>query len=631
MGRVAREDGPRTIQQVQDVVRPATMKTSRILIFAERTSPDRELRLTLLDHAVEFDFRDPSKTSVETFDLSPYAAVVAPVECARGNLIGMLSDATRYGGPVFLYRGEPPVHEVARWVIWGSPSHGGPDGPMADRLLVESLEYYSMASMYQQCLEMMSTQDEEKLLGQITETFVNTLGAESCVIWLVSPSDPDEMLISSVRGVIGIDREGSRFFLSRSDLTEDVWRGEPFSVETNLFVPLLHQGNPIGLVKLGERNDKKPYGEREQHMARIVADYAAASLNTVDRLGRIEKISLRDPETGTYSAAFLAEYFEKERYKAGRFRRPLSVVFLVVENFSFLMEQTRESIVVGALTSMIEAVRQALRDSDLVARETANRFCIVLPETDAFGALLAIRRLRKAVREKCRIQFLGAEFSMQPFFMSATSPMDGRDFPDLLRIAEEKYARKQKSPLHRMRLADRPFWDAFEILVGKREHYELFRKGEDVPYFLRFRKDLGRNAHFSIPRESWLRILESMAQDVAVNPEDRGLVIAAGPTPEIYKQIFLSFEAETPPQRNVYVVGQSGSTRFDAKNLMYVSAEDDFLKDREFVLYLKEGGAYALFCTGRGSEVEGFNTADEWLVEAMIEKVQEMYQLQGNF
>ncbi|HWS15845.1 MAG TPA: diguanylate cyclase [Candidatus Methylomirabilis sp.] len=607
------------------------MKTSRILIFAERTSPDRELRLTLLDHAVEFDFRDPSKTSFETFDLSPYAAVVAPVECARANLIGMLSDATRYGGPMFLYRGEPPVHEVARWIIWGSPSHGGPDGPMADRLLVESLEYYSMASMYQQCLEMMSTQDEEKLLAQITETFVNTLCAESCVIWQVSTSDPDEMLISSVRGVIGIDREGSRFFLSRSDMTEQVWKGEPFAVEKSLFVPLLHQGNPIGLVKLGERNDKKPYGEREHHMSRIVADYAAAALNTVDRLGRIEKISLRDPETGAYSAAFLAEYFEKERYKAGRFRRPLSVVFLVVENFSFLMEQTRESIVVGALTSMIESVRQALRDSDLVARETANRFCIVLPETDAFGALLAIRRLRKAVRERCRIQFLGSEFSLQPFFMSATCPKDGLDFPELLRVAEEKFTRQQKSPLHRMRLADRPFWDAFEILVGKREHYELLRKGEDVPYFLRFRKDLGRNAHFSVPRESWLRILESVAQDVAVNPEDRGLVIAAGPTPEIYKQIFLSFEASTPPQRNVYVVGQSGSTRFDAKNLMYVSAEDDFLKDREFVLYLKEGGAYALFCTGRGTEVEGFNTADEWLVEAMLEKVQEMYQLQGNF
>jgi len=177
------------------------MKTSRILIFEERPSPGRELRLNLLDHAVEFDFRDPAKENLETFDLSSYAAVVAPVESARTGLMGTLSDANRYAGPLFLYRGEPPAHESGRdGSIWGSPSHGGPDGPVADRLLAESLEYYSMASMYQQCLEMMSTQDREKLLAQITETFINALGAESCVIWLVSPSEPDEMLIASVRG-----------------------------------------------------------------------------------------------------------------------------------------------------------------------------------------------------------------------------------------------------------------------------------------------------------------------------------------------------------------------------------------------------------------------------------------------
>jgi diguanylate cyclase (GGDEF)-like protein len=617
------------------------MKTSRILVFEERPSPGRELRRNPLDPAVEFDFRDPAKENLETLDLSPYAAIVAPVECARTGMIAVLSDANRYGGPLFLYRDEPPVHAVARWVIWGSPSHGVPEDPMADRLLAESLEYYSMASMYQQCLEMMSTQDGEKLLAQVTETFVNALGGGNCVVWLVSPSDPDEMLIASVRGAIGIDREGSRFFLSRSDTAEEVWKGDPFLVAaggergvrngTNLLVPLLHQGDPIGLVKLGERSDGKPFGEREIRMARVIADYAAGALNTVDRLGRIEKVSLRDPETGAYSAAFLADYFEKERYKACRFHRPLSVVFLVLENYSFLVERTRESIVVGALTSVINTIRRAVRDSDLVAREEGNRFCIVLPETDSLGALLAVRRLRKAVKDKCRIQFLGTEFSLQPFFMSASCPRDGREFPDLLRVAEEKFARQRKGPLHRMRLSDRPFWDAFEILVGKREHYDLFRKGEDVPYFQRFRKDLGRNAHFAVPRETWLRILEAVAQDVAANPEERGLVIAAGPTPEIYKQIFLSFQPSITPRRNVYVVGQSGSMRFDSKNLMYVAAEDERLKDREFVLYLKEGGAYGCFCAARESEVEGFNTADESLVEAMVEKAQEMYQLQGNF
>jgi hypothetical protein len=108
-------------------------------------------------------------------------------------------------------------------------------------------------------------------------------------------------------------------------------------------------------------------------------------------------------------------------------------------------------------------------------------------------------------------------------------------------------------------------------------------------------------------------------------------VIVAGPTPEIYKQIFLSFAPARPTRRSIYIVGQTGATRFDAKNLLYVSTEDDMLRDREVLLYLKENGAYCLFGTDRGGEIEGFNTADEWLVEAMMEKIQDMYHLQGNF
>src|SRR5512140_2790761 len=100
------------------------MKISRILIFEDRPSPGRELRLTLLDHSVEFEFRDPAKENLGMLDVSTYAAIVAPVEPARAALLARLSDERRYGGPLFLDRDEPPVHEVARWVIGGSTSHG---------------------------------------------------------------------------------------------------------------------------------------------------------------------------------------------------------------------------------------------------------------------------------------------------------------------------------------------------------------------------------------------------------------------------------------------------------------------------------------------------------------------------
>jgi hypothetical protein len=62
-----------------------------------------------------------------------------------------------------------------------------------------------------------------------------------------------------------------------------------------------------------------------------------------------------------------------------------------------------------------------------------------------------------------------------------------------------------------------------------------------------------------------------------------------------------------------------------------MAADDDRLKEKEILLYLKENGAYGLFATAWQEEVCGFNSADEWLVEAMVEKIQDLYLLQGNF
>jgi diguanylate cyclase (GGDEF)-like protein len=514
------------------------------------------------------------------------------------------------------------------------------------RLLSESTEYYSLASLYQQCLKIMACQDEEKLLTHIADTFAHELGAESCVIWLASPTDPDEMMIASVRGLISIDREGSRFFLSQTDWADATVKGKPFlhpspeheGVETprdvggaNLYIPLLYREKPVGLVKLVARTDRKSFSERDIYVASIIAGYAASAWKNFTRLAKMEKVSLRDEETQAYSMGFLSDYFEKESYKSGRFRRPLSVVFMIIDNVSRLVEQTRETLVAGAIADMVAAVRKALRDSDLIARVESNRFCVVLPETDHFGSVLASRRLRKAVREHCRIRYMGTEHTLEPFFVSATMPRDGKDLMGLWRVAEEKYRLQKRSPFHRMHLQEKVLWNAFDILLGRPEYYNLLREGRSVPYFSRFTRDMGRNGHFCLSRETFLRMVESVAQDAMSHGMKRGLVIAAGPRPEMFKQIFLSLGSEPGNGRKIYIIGRGGSTRFDSKNLLYVNAEDDLLRDREFVLCLKENGAYGLFATHRQEEMCGFNTSDEWLVDSMVEKVQETYHLQGNF
>ena len=619
------------------------MGIARIMVVQEEAGPSRNLQLTVFNSPVEFDFRTP-KQALEV-DVSSYRAVVTSFDNAGQEVMDALRKGGDDGPPVFVFRGAPPLHEVARWIAW--PSAKFEENPsVTDRLLSENIEYYSLASLYQQCLKITASQDEENLMNLVSDTFCNAFGVDNCVIWLASQTDPDEMTIASVRGLTNINREGSRIYVSQSEWSEAIGKGAPFlassqsgGAATNgagqagqvLYVPLVHRDKTIGLVKIGERNDKKPFSERDIYIARIIADYSASSWRNLSRILSMERFSLRDRETRAYSEAFLYDYFDKERFKASRCQRPLSIILLVFDNLSLFMEQTRESFVAGALAEIVESIRTVLRDSDFIARVEQNRFCIVLPETDYFGSLLAMRRLRKAIRTKCTVQFLGNELTLSAFLASATFPRDGKGLQELLKAANAKCEKQNRSPFHRMHLEEKPLWNAFDILVGKPEYYDSLQKGKEVPYFLRIRRMLGRNSHFRLPGQMFLRMMESVAQDVISQAGDRGLVIVAGPRPEIYKQIFLSFGTDAPPGKNIYLVGQSGSTRFDSKNLLYVTADDGRLATCEVVLYLKDNGAYGLFSRDRKDEVFGFNTADEWLIDVMMEKVQETYRLQGTF
>ncbi|MGB3400401.1 MAG: diguanylate cyclase, partial [Candidatus Deferrimicrobiaceae bacterium] len=436
------------------------MDVARILVVQENSESSRDLRLATSRQPVEFSFCALDQVIRREVDLSSYVAIVASLDCDHRVLIDSLREGPDDGPPLFLFRRAPPLQDIARWVTWAGTQEGA-DPAVTMRLLSESMEYYSLASLYQRCLKIMACHEEEKLLTHIADTFVQELGAESCVIWLASPLDPDEMMIASVRGLISIDREGSRFYLSQAEWAEATGRGKPFlypfredgeaetlqeAGESSLYIPLMYREKSIGLVKLATKVNRKPFRDRDLYIAGIIAGYAASAWRKLTRLVQMEKVSLRDGETQAYSMAFLSDYFEKERYKAGRFRRPLSIVFLIVDNFSRLKEQTRETLVSGALSNMVDAVRKALRDSDLIARVESNRFCVVLPETDYFGSVLASRRLRKAVRECRSIQYMGTEHHLEPFFVSATFPRDGKNLMDLWKDAEGKYHGQKQSP-----------------------------------------------------------------------------------------------------------------------------------------------------------------------------------------
>jgi len=107
-----------------------------------------------------------------------------------------------------------------------------------------------------------------------------------------------------------------------------------------------------------------------------------------------------DTTTELFNAVFVKAILGQEVNRAVRYKRPLSALVVEVDH----AEHMHNDLGVGQLNGMLKEIGQALvhavRDTDTVAfldSDGPPHYAIVLPETDAAGAVLAADKIRKSV------------------------------------------------------------------------------------------------------------------------------------------------------------------------------------------------------------------------------------------
>ncbi|MEP7104302.1 MAG: diguanylate cyclase [Chloroflexota bacterium] len=107
-----------------------------------------------------------------------------------------------------------------------------------------------------------------------------------------------------------------------------------------------------------------------------------------------------DTTTELFNAVFVKAILGQEVNRAVRYKRPLSALVVEVDH----AEHIHNDLGVSQLNNMLKEIGQALvhavRDTDTVAFLDSHgppHYAIVLPETDANGAVLAADKIRKSV------------------------------------------------------------------------------------------------------------------------------------------------------------------------------------------------------------------------------------------
>ena len=250
---------------------------------------------------------------------------------------------------------------------------GGPDTPLCD--VVRRMEA-EVQSAFVVC-------DEGTPIGVITER---------------------DVVVVLSRSFAGIDqreaRAGDIMASPVHTLPETAEMGEVFRIMKERGfrrVPIVDDKHQLsGIVNIGElQNATNAALERRGRDLEAAVAARTAELQAAN--ARLEELTRQDSLTGLLNRRAMSEKIEELHATASRYGNVYAVIILDIDHFKLYNDTQGHPAGDEAIRNISSTLRDAIRAADSVYRYGGEEFLILLPETDAEGALLVTERVRSAV------------------------------------------------------------------------------------------------------------------------------------------------------------------------------------------------------------------------------------------
>src|SRR5713226_9413475 len=113
----------------------------------------------------------------------------------------------------------------------------------------------------------------------------------------------------------------------------------------------------------------------------------------------IYRLTIIDALTDIHNKRYLLEFLERELSRSARYRRPLALMMLDLDNFKALNDELGHLGGDFTLRELAAVVRAGIRKEELFARYGGEEFAVILPETTRDNAVIVAERVRGMVQD----------------------------------------------------------------------------------------------------------------------------------------------------------------------------------------------------------------------------------------
>jgi diguanylate cyclase (GGDEF)-like protein len=194
-----------------------------------------------------------------------------------------------------------------------------------------------------------------------------------------------------------IEATGARGGRVREDGEDVSWIGELDARNPGLVLELAHDGDSATTLVLYP--PRGGFSADTRRIAEWLASQAAIALENAKLHHLVQRQATTDDLTGLVNRRRFIEALESEIVRASTFASPLSVVLGDLDHFKLVNDRFGHHAGDEVLRRFAELVREHLRDVDVPGRLGGEEFAILLPGTDALGAVAVAERVRRSLRE----------------------------------------------------------------------------------------------------------------------------------------------------------------------------------------------------------------------------------------